>query len=333
MLKKMIDLLNKATKKISQKVSDLSFSAGVKKLRIPVFQRIILYHGIDETGNTEINSRFISKSEFEKHLNFYRTHFHLVSLHEYFKKEYHNSKPTVCITFDDGYENNLIYALPLLEKYDSPATFFITAIKAAGIEILWADLLDLIAYRYKEPIIVTGTKFKVKNKKGYVSETGGVYLKDIMKNVDKELKLALMNSIPEMKEILKDRELKTYWQLLDTAQIRELSQSKLVTIGSHGLFHNCLDKITQKEMNLELKFAKDWLEKIIGKPINALAFPDGSYNDKVISTAREFGFEYFLSVDSQMEGRSETGDLKSRFGINPHISFNNQMEAIIKGKY
>jgi peptidoglycan/xylan/chitin deacetylase (PgdA/CDA1 family) len=36
-------------------------------------------------------------------------------------------RPTVSITFDDGYEDNFTYAVPLLLKSQLPATFFVTA--------------------------------------------------------------------------------------------------------------------------------------------------------------------------------------------------------------
>ena len=34
---------------------------------------------------------------------------------------------TICITFDDGYENNYIYAYPVLKKLNIPATMFVVS--------------------------------------------------------------------------------------------------------------------------------------------------------------------------------------------------------------
>lgn len=37
-----------------------------------------------------------------------------------------SSKPQVCITFDDGYLDNYAHAVPILERYQVPAAFFVS---------------------------------------------------------------------------------------------------------------------------------------------------------------------------------------------------------------
>jgi peptidoglycan/xylan/chitin deacetylase (PgdA/CDA1 family) len=48
---------------------------------------------------------------------------------------------TVCITFDDGYRDNLTVAAPILEKYRLPATFFLVTAYLGRAETQWSDTL------------------------------------------------------------------------------------------------------------------------------------------------------------------------------------------------
>ena len=54
---------------------------------------------------------------------------------------------SVVITFDDGYLDNYTYAFPILEKYNVPATIFLTTDFVNGDSLLWWDeLSQLIKY-------------------------------------------------------------------------------------------------------------------------------------------------------------------------------------------
>lgn len=48
---------------------------------------------------------------------------------------------TVCITFDDGYRDNLTTAAPILEKYALPATLFLVSGYVERAETQWSDTL------------------------------------------------------------------------------------------------------------------------------------------------------------------------------------------------
>jgi peptidoglycan/xylan/chitin deacetylase (PgdA/CDA1 family) len=51
---------------------------------------------------------------------------------------------TVCLTFDDGYTDNLLFAKPLLEKYGCSATFFIPSAYIGKEQPFWWDALETL---------------------------------------------------------------------------------------------------------------------------------------------------------------------------------------------
>ena len=51
----------------------------------------------------------------------------------------------IAITFDDGYKDNLVYALPILEKFEIPATIYITTkFLSENTEMWWYELSEII---------------------------------------------------------------------------------------------------------------------------------------------------------------------------------------------
>jgi peptidoglycan/xylan/chitin deacetylase (PgdA/CDA1 family) len=66
---------------------------------------------------------------FERHLQWLTEHCRVASFADVVMDRHRDGtdKPLAAITFDDGYDDNHAYALPLLRKWDVPATFFLTA--------------------------------------------------------------------------------------------------------------------------------------------------------------------------------------------------------------
>ena len=89
--------------------------------------RVLTYHRIDNI-NFDPTKLSVSVREFENQIVFLRDNFKILKLSDLCKKieEHSITGDEISITFDDGYRDNLINALPILQKYNIPATVFIT---------------------------------------------------------------------------------------------------------------------------------------------------------------------------------------------------------------
>ena len=81
------------------------------------------YHSIHQTRLF----RSATPELFERHLRWLKEHCEIVRFSQLFErsKDKRSNRPTVAITFDDGFADNYECAFPLLEKYAMPATFFL----------------------------------------------------------------------------------------------------------------------------------------------------------------------------------------------------------------
>jgi peptidoglycan/xylan/chitin deacetylase (PgdA/CDA1 family) len=293
--------------------------------------RILLYHGICLRDHTRFNPIFLTRDMFERHLQLYKKYFNVVSLEEFYSGSFSNTRFNVCITFDDGYANNYKYVVPLLEKYELPATFFITAIREAGYYILWNDFLGIVT-RYGPPTLTYDKIEYRKDKLGrYASAEDGVTLVEHLKENGFEKKKRMM-------ELLKDRfpfkrEDEDYWKQMDENEIRSLSGCRFVTIGSHGYFHNRMDNLQIGEAVEELKQSRRYLENLTGKKIDAFAFPYGNYSRILVEEAKNAGYTKLLAMDFHYPEDEHDPALRERFTVNPFISPNNQMYATITRSY
>lgn len=77
---------------------------------------------------------------------------------------------------------------------------------------------------------------------------------------------------------------------LSKAEVFELLNTGLVTIGSHTLTHRNLDELTEDEMVVELQESKRRLEEMFEVGIEEFCYPRGRFNPKVAEMARKSGY-------------------------------------------
>jgi peptidoglycan/xylan/chitin deacetylase (PgdA/CDA1 family) len=89
---------------------------------------IVAFHRVQETAQPD-DGLTVSVRMFERHCEFFRRHFQVVSLPDIVGK-LERGEPLereLAITFDDGYRDNFENAAPVLERLSLPATFFIVS--------------------------------------------------------------------------------------------------------------------------------------------------------------------------------------------------------------
>lgn len=106
----------------------LPFFRIFSKKQIP----ILMYHSVSPQVNHSGHPYFcteITPQIFENHLKYLNQNGYIIKrlseLPELVCNTSTKNKKQVIITFDDGYRDFFQYALPLLQKYDAPATVFI----------------------------------------------------------------------------------------------------------------------------------------------------------------------------------------------------------------
>jgi peptidoglycan/xylan/chitin deacetylase (PgdA/CDA1 family) len=86
---------------------------------------ILFYHRV---ADDDPNPWTITCEGFRRQIDWLSANFDIVSLAEAQNRirSGHNTRPTLCLTFDDGYADNSAFALPLLIQRNIPVTYFVT---------------------------------------------------------------------------------------------------------------------------------------------------------------------------------------------------------------
>lgn len=99
------------------------FAQMSRNRAVPIF--VLFYHRV---SNDHPNPWTIDCSRFEEQIDWFQRNFDIVDLQECQRRiqSGDNARPTLAITFDDGYAENAEFALPLLIERRIPVTYFVT---------------------------------------------------------------------------------------------------------------------------------------------------------------------------------------------------------------
>ncbi|MBT3539204.1 polysaccharide deacetylase family protein [Candidatus Parcubacteria bacterium] len=92
---------------------------------------------------------------------------------------------------------------------------------------------------------------------------------------------------------------------LSAEEIKEMHDTGLVDFESHTKYHAYLTRISRDEALVELQKSKEYLESILEKQVEVIAYPFGLYNEDVKDIAREAGYKVGLTIKGNIEQKSD----------------------------
>lgn len=202
-------------------------------------------------------------------------------------------KLSVCISFDDGYADNYTNALPILDKYQVPGTFFI-ATKGTRQGTLWNDiLLNGIRHTQVPELTITDNIWQLNStEKKVIAYLELVSQLKFMPNKERDETLAKI--MQQLGTINTPRCMMTENQL---KHLHELGHE----IGGHTTTHSILGVQDEQVALTEIQSNKTDLETILDSKIKTFAFPNGyfprDFNQSHIDMIKASGFKFACSTN------------------------------------
>lgn len=201
----------------------------------------------------------------------------------------------VCLTFDDGYRDNLDTLLPILQAYRAPATIYVAPGLLDGTAPLWWYGLDqaiarAATLRLPQGDMTTGTLVE---KHAAFDTVARRMLTDAP-----DVAAAIVAALVARHGV--DFAALARAHMLDWAGVRALAASPLVEIGAHTISHPSLARLDDAAARNEMAECQVRLENETGRRVRHFAYPYGTgetVGARELQLAAELGFVTTVSTN------------------------------------
>jgi peptidoglycan/xylan/chitin deacetylase (PgdA/CDA1 family) len=254
---------------------------------------ILGYHRVAETEQDPFDM-CVTPQHFEEQLQVLRKLAQPIRLHELVEglKENRLPRRAVVLTFDDGYADILYYAKPLLDRYQIPATIFVTS-GYLGREFWWDELAWMIVNSQSMPdelsLIVDGKIFAW----SISDQDRPKLLRNIYRRLLHMSTGSRRQAITQLRQCIgvdAGQEMNV-GRALTHEELTELAKDELVTIGAHTVNHPVLTNLSEETRHYEIEQCKRDLETILQKPITAFSYPNGAGNEITQTLLYQAGYD------------------------------------------
>lgn len=277
---------------------------------------ILCYHRVADLACNPFETA-VTPAQFEEHLRAIRSVATPVPLDRLVASLRDGRMPhrAVALTFDDGYADLAEAALPLLQKYDTPATMFLVSGALGQSGEFWWDVLERVFLQpgplpERLELELAGSRFT--RELGEASEprpdsweAERRWLFDSppphtpRQQLVRDLHPLIGKLMPAEREHATEQlcqwaglpaSARPTHRTLTAPQAKQLADCPLIEIGGHTANHPMLPMLSAAEQQREISDDKAALEALIGRPIRHFAYPFGWHAEDSIHAAKQAGY-------------------------------------------
>jgi peptidoglycan/xylan/chitin deacetylase (PgdA/CDA1 family) len=265
---------------------------------------ILMYHRFSQ-GDDAFST---SARAFRQQLEYLRAHYTLTTvshLARHFRDGEEVPSSLAAITIDDGFSDAYEIALPLLKRYDAPATVFVVTDFVDQRSWIWTDKARFLTFQTrveKLEISVAGHAFEL-NLNGPSSRLeAAARINERLKLLDDTVKDEAIASIAAALKITIPELPPAECGPLTWEQAREMHNNG-VEIASHTLTHPILTNIPDKRLRTELQQSRRRVAEMIGHDSGAFCYPNGNYDKRVIQEVERAGYQCAVSTEPGLNSK------------------------------
>jgi len=236
---------------------------------------------------------------FERSIAFFKRHYRVVSLDQVLRarREGTGLPPySLLITFDDGWLDNVDYALPALARAGLPAVMFVAADAVGARQPFWQE--RLVAALRLGKLSVDDLASAWVEQGGTRPARGGIAgLREIIAQLEKTPSATRNELLARFADAMDDG----HQHMVDVADLAKLRAGG-VELGLHGKSHVAMTRA--ENLDAELGGARAAMAQMLDVPEGiastacaTMSFPHGAFDPGIAERAREAGYELlFTSV-------------------------------------
>jgi peptidoglycan/xylan/chitin deacetylase (PgdA/CDA1 family) len=258
---------------------------------------VLLYHRVADY-QTDPQQLCVTPKNFDAHIAFLKEHYNLLSVENFTEILLNQSKfpkKSVLVTFDDGYADNFLFALPILEKYQTQALFYVCTGNLNSDREFWWDEVErhiLLSEQFpkKFEIDILGKSFLAND-----SKDDRMKLYQNLLPALRALTVAERNQVmSRISKITGNTSPRSELRSMTFDELRSMTRSASSVIGAHTVNHPSLAGCPADEQQFEILKSKEFLEDLLKIQISHFSYPFGTKSDfdqTTLKIVNDIGFK------------------------------------------